>query len=163
MAQDDLASAEKLREIVGREADAALGQIEAELSPHRAAEPSVIVAFRRPRPFDQPAENDAIAFRQPCFERAEDADPQVGARRPAHDAAGKRRREQFGIIGFVDEKSRRSLAGCEFVECGGELLAVGAGQGCLGTTVTRQRGENFAMARGNSADEVAPSRVLPAA
>ena len=83
-------------------------------------------------------------------------------RRPAHDTAGKRRREQFGIIGFVDEKSRRSLAGCEFVECGGQLLAVGAGQGCLGTTVARQCGENFAMARGNSAERnVVPRRVLP--
>ena len=50
--------------------------------PHRAAEPSVIVAFRRPRAFDKPAEHDAIAFGQACLERTEDADPQIRVRRP---------------------------------------------------------------------------------
>ena len=131
------------------------GRSRPSVKPHRAAQPSVVVAFRRPRPLDQAAEHDAVAFGQARFERAEDAhaaSPGCGA--PAHDTAGKRRRKQFDIIGFLDEKTRGGLAGCEFVECVGKLLAVGAGQGCLGAAVARQCGENVAMARGKFAERM---------
>ena len=127
MAQDRFARAEELREIVSGEFDAALRQIEPERKPHRPAQPSVIVAFRRPRSFDETAEHDAIALGQARFERAQDSDAQSGLRLTTHHTAGKRRRKQFDIVGCLDGKTGSGLAGREFVERLGKLLAVAAG------------------------------------
>src|SRR5271169_1323904 len=68
MTQDHFRRAKKLGEIVRGKADAALGQIEAKLVPHRPAQPGVVIAFRRPGTLDQAAEHDAVAFSQSRFE-----------------------------------------------------------------------------------------------
>ena len=72
MAEDDVVGAEQLREIVRGEADAPLRQIEAELMPHRPAQPRIDPRRRRPDAFDQPADDDAVGLRQPRFQRAID-------------------------------------------------------------------------------------------
>ena len=133
MAQDNFARAEKLCEIVGGESDATLRQIEPERKPHRPAQPSVVVAFRRPRSFDETTEHDAIVLGQARFERTEDLDAQSRLRLTADHAASKRCRKQFDVIGCVDGKTGSGLAGCEFIEHLGKLLAVAAGQrNCCG-------------------------------
>jgi len=67
--EEHLARAEELGEIVRREADAALRQIETEIEPHRAAEPGIGPALRRPSAFDQAAEHDTVAIGEPRFKR----------------------------------------------------------------------------------------------
>ena len=69
--------AEHLREVVRRQADAPLRQIEAEIAPHRAAEPGIAARLRRPGAFDEPAEHDAVDALQARFQRAEDAHAHV--------------------------------------------------------------------------------------
>ena len=71
--QDDLGRAERLREVVRREADAPLRQIEAEFEPHRPAEPRIAAGLGRPGAFVQPAQHDAIDALQPRFQQAEDS------------------------------------------------------------------------------------------
>ena len=97
--EDHVAGAEQLGKIVGGKADAALRQIEAELEPHRAAEPGVGLALRRPGSFDQAAEHDAIAVGEPRLERPEDAHAHAGLGGATHDAAGKGGGKQFEIVG----------------------------------------------------------------
>ena len=58
-----------------RQSDAPLGQIEAELMPHRTAQPRIDARRGRPHAFDKSAENNAIAFGEAGFERAVDAKP----------------------------------------------------------------------------------------
>ena len=128
MGQDHIAGAEQLREIVGGKADAAFRQIEAELEPHRAAEPGIGLALRRPGAFDQAAEHDAVAFGQPRFERPEDAHAHAGLGGTTHDAAGKRCGKQFEIVGRFDRQAGRGLARRQFVERIAELCAVAAGE-----------------------------------
>ena len=82
--RNDLAGAEQLREVVRGEPDPPLRQIQSEIEPHRATEPGIGAALRRPGAFDQPAEHDAIAVGQARFEQAEDAHAQ--ARRAAGGA-----------------------------------------------------------------------------
>ena len=102
MGQNDFARAEKLREIMRRETDTALRQIEPERKPHRPAEPSIVITFRRPGAFDETAEHDAIAFGQAGFKETEDAHAEARTRCPAHNAAGQGRGKQLDIIALRD-------------------------------------------------------------
>ncbi len=57
--------------------------------------------------------------------------PRMRTRKPGcggapHDAVGKRRGKQFDIVGRLDAKTGGGIAGCEFIECAGELCAVAA-------------------------------------
>ena len=62
MGQDDIVSAQQLREIMRGKADAPLRQIEAEFMAHRPAQPGIDPRRRRPHALDQPAEDDAVGF-----------------------------------------------------------------------------------------------------
>ena len=126
--QDHVARAEQLRKVVRRKADAALRQIKAEVEPHRAAEPGIGPAFRRPGSFDQAAEHDAVAFGEPRFERSEDAHAHAGLGGATHDAAGESRGKQFEIVGRFNGQAGRGVARRQFVERVGEFRAVAAGE-----------------------------------
>ncbi len=148
MAQHHLARAEELREVVGREADAAFRQIEAERKPHRTAQPGVGIAFRRPGAFDKAAKHDAVARGETRFERPEDAHAQARLQRPAHDAAGEGDGKQFDIVRFRDRQTCCGFARRELVERIRELCAVGAGERgsrCRFQAIARQ--ESFDAAR----------------
>ena len=108
--------AEQLREVVRRQADAALRQIEPELVAHRPRQPRIDPRRRRPDAFDQPAENDAIVLRQPRFERA--VDPQRGAFEfgPAHGDVAERGLEHIGIVVRQHHHAAQRLDRREIVE-----------------------------------------------
>ena len=101
--EDHLGRAERLREIVRREADAPLRQVEAELVAHRPAEPGIAARLRRPDALDQPAQHQAIDRLQARFERAVDAHPHVGFG-PADFLVGDRGVEQLDIIAGLDRR-----------------------------------------------------------
>ena len=61
----------RLREIVRRQADAPLGQIEAEIAAHRAAEPWIAARLGRPGAFIESAQHDAVDVLQSRFQRTE--------------------------------------------------------------------------------------------
>ena len=69
--KDDLGCAQSLREIVRRQADTQLGQIEAEIEPHRPAQPWIAASVRRPAAFVEAPENDAVDALQARFQQAE--------------------------------------------------------------------------------------------
>ena len=71
--EDDVIGSEQLRKIMRGEADAPLRQIEAELVPHRPAQPRIDPRRRRPYAFHQPAKDDPVGLRQPRFQRAIDS------------------------------------------------------------------------------------------
>ena len=110
--------AEQLREIVRRQADAAFRQIEAELMPHRPAQPRIDSRRRRPDAFDQAAENQTgrnASAALPAGRRCVVETPTRFG--PAHDAIGEQGLEGFGIIarqrddaGLVAGISSKALA-----------------------------------------------------
>ena len=104
--EDHLRRAERLREIVRREADAPLRQVEAELVAHRPAEPGIAARLRRPDALDQAAQHQAIDRLQPRFERAVDAHPHVGLG-PPHLPVGDGGVEQLGIVARLDRERAR--------------------------------------------------------
>src|SRR6185437_9905272 len=65
VAQDHIIGAEQLREVMRGKTDTALRQIEAELVPHRAAQPGIDPWRRWPYALDQAADNDAVGLHQP--------------------------------------------------------------------------------------------------
>ena len=110
VAEDDVLGAEQLREIVRREADAPLRQIEAEFMPHRPAQPRIDPRRRRPDAFDQPADDDAVGLRQPRFQRAIDFQMNVG-RPPAAAPCGRQTRS-----GTLPD-NRRAAPSARFAFC----------------------------------------------
>jgi hypothetical protein len=90
-----------LREIVRREANAPLRQIEAERVAHRTAKPGIAVCLRRPDPFDQTAQHQPIDRLQTRFEQAENADTRAGLGAVIL-FAGDGGVEQPGIVGGGD-------------------------------------------------------------
>ena len=52
--------AQRLREVVRGQADAAFGRIEAEIAAHRAAQPGIAARLGRPAAFVEAAEHDAV-------------------------------------------------------------------------------------------------------
>src|SRR5262252_1188877 len=63
-AEDDLAGAEELCEIMRRQRGTAFRQIEPEFEPHRATEPSVALHLGWPAALVESAENDTIEARE---------------------------------------------------------------------------------------------------
>ena len=162
--EDHVARAEQLSKIVSRKPDAALGQVEAELLAHRAAEPGVGPAFRRPCSLDESPENHAIAFGQPRFERPEDAHPQPRPRRPPHDAVGKGGGKQLDVVGRRDGEDGGGFTDRKLIERLREPAAVRTSEGALATAVRRQRRQHLAVAGRHVAQRAAaPGRGLRAA
>ena len=62
------------------------GRIEAEVAPHRPAQPRIAARLRRPAAFVQAAQHDAVDCLQARFQRAEDAHAHVVRFRPPHHA-----------------------------------------------------------------------------
>ena len=157
VSQDHVAGAEQLREIVGGKADAAFRQIEAELEPHRAAEPGIGPALRRPGAFDQAAEHNAVAIGKARFERSEDAHSRPVLQWPPHYAVTECGRKQFEIVGRLDEQARCSLARRQFVKRVGEFCAVRPGECDFVCALPRQLGQHGAMAGGKIAERLRPA------
>ncbi len=109
--EDDFRRAERLREVVRGQADAALGRIEAEIAAHRPAEPGIAARLRRPGAFVEAAEHDAVDRLQARFQRAEDAHAHVARFRAAHHAVADGGVEQFGIVACARRRGRRRT-GC---------------------------------------------------
>ena len=94
----------------GGKTDTPLRQIEPEVESHRAAQPRIGAAVRRPGAFDQAAEHDAVAFGQARFEQAEDAHAQTRPQRPADDTPlGEQRVKKLDIVRRRDGKARRGI------------------------------------------------------
>ena len=154
VAEDHVAGAEQLREVMRGQADAALRQIELEFVTHRPAQPRVDPRRRRPDAFDQPADDDAVVLRQPRFERAVDPQFGVGHFRPPHGPVAERGVEHFGV---VVERHHQAARGDLVIAAIAEQFVEGAGQGYalmavvrdgeLGV-VARQRRDHVLMPRG---------------
>src|SRR3546814_3720402 len=69
---DLLGGAHRLGEIMGGEADAPFRRRQAEIAPHRPAEPGIDGRVRRPAPFVEAAEDQEVGMLQPCLKRAPD-------------------------------------------------------------------------------------------
>ena len=132
------------------QADAALRQIEPEFEPHRAAEPRVGIAFRRPGAFDKAAKHNAVAFGETRFEKSENAHAKARPRRAAHDTPGRGLRKKLDIFGRRNGQACGGFATREFVERVCKSLAIAAGERGLGALAARQCSDNVAMARGES-------------
>ncbi len=89
---------EQLRKIVRGEADASFRQIETELVPHRPAQPGINPWRRRPNTLDQAAEDDAVGFRQPRFQLAEDVQMRARRFRTPHHPVGECGLEHIRIV-----------------------------------------------------------------
>ena len=103
--ENHLARAKRLGEVVRRERDAPLRQIESERVAHRAAEPGIAARLRRPRALDQAAEHDAVDVLQARLERAVDAHARARQFRPAHHAVADDGVEQLDVIRERDGKT----------------------------------------------------------
>ena len=150
--QDHFARAEHLGEVVSGKADPALRQIETETLPHRAAEPGIGSAFRRPCPLDEPAEHDAVAFGEPRFERAQDAHAHTGPRRPAHHPVGKSGGKELDIIGWRNEQAAAAALVASSSSASASLAPSGPSKGTFALAVPRQRRQHLAMTRGDVAE-----------
>ena len=84
----DLAGAERLGEIVGGKADAALRRAEPERLAHRPAEPRARLLRPRPHAFVEAAQDHQIGLLQPRFERAPDEQARMERRARPHHLAG---------------------------------------------------------------------------
>ena len=112
--------AEQLRKIVGGEADAPLRQVEAELMPHRPAQPGIDARRRRPDALDKPAQDDAIGFRQARLELAVDRELRAPQFRPPHHAIGERGLKHIGVVAGLDHEPALLPASKQVVERGRE-------------------------------------------
>src|SRR3954453_16141217 len=119
MTQDNLVSAEQLREVVRGKADSPLRRIEAELGPHWPAHPWNGVRRPRAGALPQPADNDAVRVRQPRFERSIDFQVSIGYLRPAHHAIGKSDPEPVRVFAELNQQSGLRFAAEQIVEGGG--------------------------------------------
>ena len=118
VAEDYVIGAEQLGKIMRGKADAPLRQIEAELVPHRPAQPRIHARRRRPDAFDQPAQNDPVGLRQPRFQLAVDVKLRSRRFRPPHDAVGERSLEHLGVIAEFDHQAAGLLRPKQIVERG---------------------------------------------
>ena len=118
--EDDVVGAEQLGEIVRGEADASLRQVEAELVPHRPAQPRIDPRRRRPYAFDQPAQNDPVGLRQPRFQLAVDVKLRPRRFRPPYDAVAECGLEYLRVVAEFDHQAAWRLPAEQIVECGGQ-------------------------------------------
>jgi hypothetical protein len=109
----DAERAHRLREVVRREADAPLRQVERQRLAHRSIEPCIRSRLRRPCAFVQCAEQHEIGVEQARFQRAEDADARAAVESGPHRRLARQQlREGVGIFG---ERQRGRFA-CGLVE-----------------------------------------------
>ncbi len=149
MAEDDVVGAEQLREIVRRQPDAPLRQIEAEFVPHRPAEPGIDSWRRRPDAFHQSADNNAVRLRQPRFQRAVDFQRCIGRLRPPHHAVAKGGLEHVRIIAEFDREPAWAAAAEQIVERVRQRRPLRAFERDRGAMpVARQLDQGVAMAPG---------------
>ena len=118
MGEDHVLMAEQLSEVVRRKADAALRKVETEFVTHRPAQPGIDARRRRPHGFDQPAQDDAVGFRQPRFQLAEDVELRARQLPPPHQTVGKGGLEHFGIVAGLDHQADLLLPAEQIVEGG---------------------------------------------
>jgi hypothetical protein len=146
MSEDDLVMAKQLREVVGGEADAPFRQIEAQFVAHRPAQPGIDARCGRPHALDKSAQDDAIGFRQACFELAEDMELCVGELHPPYRSIGEGGPEKFGI---VSERSHQADAlpwTDQIVEGRGQCEARGAFErACNAVMVGREIDQHLAV------------------
>jgi len=135
--------AERLREVVGGERHAPLGQIEAERVAHGPAEPRIGAHLRWPHALDQAADHDAVDALQPRFERTVDAHTRPPQLPLSHRAVRNRRAEHVGIVRRRHREIGVGRAPRDLLECGIERHAVGAEEGCRRAGLVRaQRGDD---------------------
>ena len=96
--EEDFRHAEELREVVRRQSDAPLGQIEAEVEPHRPRQPGIAGRLGRPHALDEPAEHDAVDMNEPRLDGAEDVHTRAGPAGAPADAVRNGGFEQIGVI-----------------------------------------------------------------
>ena len=112
--------AEQLRKVVRGKADAPFRQIETEFVTHRPAQPGIDAGRRRPHRFDQPAEDDAVGFRQARFQLAEDVELSARQFAPPHQAIGEGCLEHLGIVVPFDHQAGLLRPVKQIAEGGGE-------------------------------------------
>ena len=150
--EEDFRHAEQLREVVRRQADAPLGQIEAELEPHRPRQPRIAARLRRPHAFDQPAEHDAVDMNEPRLDGAEDVHARAGPSGAAADAVRNRGLEQIGVVAGRGAQVGALLG--DVLERFGQLHAVFARESG-GLAIMRRQGlERLRMQRGDCGERV---------
>ena len=154
--EDDFRRAQRLREVVRGKADAALGRIEAEVGPHRAAQPRIVARLTRPGALVKSAEHDAVDGLQARFQRPVNVHAHVADFRTAHHAVGHRGVEQFGVVAFGDGQAGGGGALGEFLEGAGERGAVIVGEGRdVAFGIPAEPGNNGAMTLGQFGERMA--------
>ena len=126
--------AEQLSEVVRGKANAPLRQVEAQFVPHRPAQPGIHARRRRPHGFHQSAQDDAVGFRQPRFQLAEDVELRARQFPPPHQTVCKSGLEHLGIVAGLDHQADLLLPAKQVVESGRECESVCFFE-CRGDTV----------------------------
>src|SRR6478735_11301720 len=149
ISEDDLVGTERLREVVRRQRNAPLRQIEAERMAHGATEPGVRPRLRRPDALDQAAKDNAVDLLQPGFERTINTDAHVrNFRAPCH-AIDNRDPEKLEVVRLRDDEASVGVRTRNVVECLIEFHAVIAGEGRgPAMLVCAQGGDDIAVSCG---------------
>ena len=159
--QDDLARAGKLREVVRREPDAPLGQIEAEVVAHRPREPRIGARVGWPDAFDQSAEHHAVDGHEARFERAEDAHALARGAGAAADLRRDSRLEQLWIVADVDGQIiARALLGDLGESVRKRCAIIARERGGRPGVVARERGQYLTVQLRQRDERVAPFQTL---
>ena len=143
--EDDLARTQSLREVMRRQADAQLRQIETEFEPHRTAQPRIAAGVGRPGAFIEAAQHNVIRALQPRFQQAKDAYTRIGAFGAPFGAAGTEQAENIRIVDRGKHKRRGGLAVLNGFENALQLQAVGVVVGSNCAAIVRQRLERFGV------------------
>ena len=153
--EDHLLGAERLREVVRGETDATLGRIEAEIAPHRPAQPGIAARLGRPSTFVQPAEHDALKRLQARFQRTENAHARALRFRPPHHAVADGRVKQLGVVGAGNREAGGGGAFDQFFQGVGQHASVVAGERRdLSVRIYAQRVDRLAMAFGQTGERM---------
>src|SRR5262249_6722980 len=134
-----------LREIMSREADAQLRQVETKFQAHRAAEPRIAAGIARPCSFIEPAEYDAVRVLQTRFQQTKDTHTRIAAFRAPFGTAGAERMKNVRIVGRREHKRVGCLAFFNGLENALQLQAVSVGIGGNYTVLLAERLERFGM------------------
>ena len=96
--ENDLGRAHALCEIMRREADTLLWQIETEFEPHRSAKPWIAAGIGWPGAFVESAKHNPIRALQPCLEQPQDTHTRITAFRAPFSAARAKQMENVRIV-----------------------------------------------------------------
>ena len=104
--EDDIVRAEQLREVMRGKPDPSLRQVEAELMPHRPAEPWIDPWRRRPAPSTSPPRITRSALREPRLQRTINFSRASAGLWPPHRAVG-----ECGLkyLGYSTSRTMRPL------------------------------------------------------